>query len=135
VVHTSPPRQWMDLSFLKLEPLESQNQRKYIMHEAQISFSICGSDDQRWAAYCFVDTHFDDSEFGDETLPHKGIQDDPIARGKMDANCPIKNPREYFLAIFEIRIAQVSEEWKCLVRMAERAIIRSVSRLVPFSFI
>jgi hypothetical protein len=120
-VHSNPPRQCMDLSFLEI-----QDQKKYSMHEAQVSFLLCGSDDQRWAAYAFVDTHFDDEDLRDEIFSYKGIQDDPIARGKIDANLPIGDPREYFLMIFDIRLAQVREEWKYLVRMVERSIKRRV---------
>jgi hypothetical protein len=109
----------MDLSFLEIP-----DQKKFIMHEAQITFLICGSDDQRWAAYAFDDTHFDEEDFGDEIFSYEGVQDDPIARGKIDANLPIGDPREYFLMIFDIRLAQVREEWKYLVRMVDRSIIK-----------
>jgi hypothetical protein len=109
----------MDLSFLEIP-----DQKKFIMHEAQITFLICGSDDQRWAAYAFDDTHFDEEGFGDETFSYEGVQDDPIARGKIDANLPIGDPREYFLMIFDIRLTQVREEWKYLVRMVDRGIIK-----------
>jgi hypothetical protein len=118
-VHSNPPRQWMDLSFLEIP-----DQKKFIMHEAQITFLICGSDDQRWAAYAFDDTRFDEEDFGDEIFSYEGVQDDPIARGKIDANLPIGDPREYFLMIFDIRLAQVREEWKYLVRMVDRSIIK-----------
>jgi hypothetical protein len=126
-VHSNPPRQWMDLSFLEI-----QDQKKFIMHEAQITFLICGSDDQRWAAYAFDDTHFDEDYFGDGTFSYEGIQDDPIARGKIDANLPIGDPREYFLMIFDIRLTQVREEWKYLVRRVELSINKKRVREHPF---
>jgi hypothetical protein len=116
----------MDLSFLKIPD------QKKIMHEAQITFLICGSDDQRWAAYAFVDTHFDDEDFGDETFSYEGFQEDPIARGKIDANLPIGDPREYFLMISNIRLTQVREEWRYLVRMVELSIIKKRVREHPF---
>jgi len=130
---TSPPRQWKDLSFLELQPFGSQNQRNYGIHQAQISVSICGSDDQRWVAYSFVDTHFDDNNLDDEIFSYEGIQDDPIACGKIDANLPIGDPREYFLMIFEIQSNQVRKEWEYLVRMVERGIMQSVRILLPLS--
>jgi hypothetical protein len=127
-VHNNPPRQWTDLSFLEILDLESQDQRKYCMHEAQISFVICGSDDQRWAAYAFVDTHFDGEDLGEEIfgVQDDPIQDDPIARCKFGGEYPIGDPREYFLMIFEIRSTEVREEWEHLVRMVERNIKRRV---------
>jgi hypothetical protein len=101
------------------------------MHEAQISIIICGSDFRRWIAYSFVDTKFDDKELEetDEDLPN---EEDPIAGGKIDANDPIDDPREYFLTVFEIRAAQVAREWDRLVRTIECG-IRDYVRCVSFS--
>ena len=53
------------------------------------------------------DTQFDDENLGDDTFSCKGIQDDRIAHDKIAASFPIGDPREYFLKIFDIRLAQV----------------------------
>jgi hypothetical protein len=115
------------LSFLKIQTPNSQDRRKYGIYEAQISFVICGPDETRWVAYAFVDTDFGGEDMGDEPSSCDGIGWDPIAtEGKLDANLPIWDPREYFLIIFEIRIAQVRKEWEYLVRTVERSIKRHV---------
>ena len=93
------------------------------MNEAQISFIICGWANGRWVAYAFVDTDFDGKELAEETFLYEGMHEDPIASdGELDANHPIWDPREYFLMIFEVRIAQILKEWECLVRTVERSI-------------
>jgi hypothetical protein len=114
------------------------------MHEAQISFVLCGSDHQRWVAYAFVDTDFEEDDVPDEIVPDEQIREvsvplddelgvakvpiwDPIALdGGLDANLPIWDPRLYFLVILEIRMAQVLREWEFLVRTVERSISRYV---------
>jgi hypothetical protein len=128
-VNASPPRQWTDLSFLEIQNPRSSERILYGMHEAHVSIIICGSDFRRWIAYSFVDTKFDDKELEetDENLPN---EEDPIAGGKIDANNPIDDPREYFLTVFEIRVAQVAQEWDRLVRTVECSIrdhVRCVS--------
>jgi hypothetical protein len=120
-----PPRQWTDLSFLDVQPLNSQAHRNYRMYEAQISLHICGTDDRRWIAYAFVDTFFLENDLEDD------FRNDPIALYQLDARSPMWDPREYFLRIFDIRIAQVSNEWENVVRMVERAVKRSVRWLIP----
>jgi hypothetical protein len=115
-----PPRQWTDLSFLDVQPPKSQAHRSYGIYEAQTSFHICGTGDRRWIAYAFVDTFFK------ENGSKEDFRYDPIALSRPDARFPVFDPREYFLRIFDIRIAQVSYEWESLVRMVERAVTRSV---------
>lgn len=104
------------------------------MHEAQISFVVCGSDNRRWVGYAFVDTDSDGDDLADHNFPHEGFHADPIASdGKLDANLPIWDPREYFLMIFEIRMAQVLKEWEYLVLTVERSIKRYVCcRFFPY---
>jgi hypothetical protein len=127
VVNGNPPRQWTDLSFLKIQTSRSEDQKKCGIYEAQISFVICGSDNWRWVAYAFVDTDFNGEDLGDEVFSYEGVHEDPIASdAKLDANLPIGDPREYFLMIFEIRMAQVLKEWELLVRTVERSIKRYV---------
>jgi hypothetical protein len=57
------------------------NQRKYTIHKAQtqISFLICGSDDQILSADAGVDTHSDGEDLGDETFSYKGIQTSKVS--------------------------------------------------------
>ncbi|OCK74043.1 hypothetical protein K432DRAFT_311503 [Lepidopterella palustris CBS 459.81] len=122
--YSNPMREWTDLSFLKIWAPKSQAQTTYRMYEAHISFVIYGSDERRWVAYAFVDTAFNEANLeNEEEFPHGAIQEDPIAsNGKLDANLPVWNPREYFLMIFNIRIAQVLKESQYLVQAVERSI-------------
>ncbi|KAF2182121.1 hypothetical protein K469DRAFT_245084 [Zopfia rhizophila CBS 207.26] len=115
--YTNPKRRWTDLQFLKVQAPGSQNQRTYRMYEGHITFMICGSDERRWVAYAFVDTAFNESDPEDEEeFPAGTMHEDPIADGKLDAEFPLWNPREYFLMVCNIRIAQVQREWQYLVR-------------------
>jgi len=75
---------------------------------------------RRWVAYAFVDTDIDGEDLGDEVFSY--VKDPIASDGELDANLPIENPREYFLMIFEIRIAQVLKAWEYLVRTVERSI-------------
>ena len=132
-VNSNPTRKWTDLSFLEIQSPESQDKKVYGIHEAQISFVICGSDDGRWVGYAFVDTNFDSEGLGDQVFPYEGVHEDLIASdGELDANLPIWNPREYFLMICEIRIAQVLKEWEFLVRTVERSIKQYVCFVFSF---
>jgi hypothetical protein len=54
------PRRWIDLSFLKLRSASSETEGNYGIHEVHISFALSGSDHERWTAFAFVDTAFDD---------------------------------------------------------------------------
>lgn len=120
-----PPRRWIDLSFLKLRSLRSETEANVGIHEAHISFALSGSDHERWTAFAFVDTAFDDEELDENLSSGEGVgfHQDPIASDPwIQANHPIWDPREYFLAIFELRIAQVAREWQYLVRKVEQSV-------------
>ncbi|KAF2175153.1 hypothetical protein K469DRAFT_611726 [Zopfia rhizophila CBS 207.26] len=113
--YRNPLRRSTDLSFLLGPARNSRDQRTYLMHEAHISFVVCGSDDSRWVAYAF--------EEDDRRDLCEGDYDDPIAsNGALFANEPLRNPREYFLTILKVRMAQVLQEWQYVVRKLERSI-------------
>jgi hypothetical protein len=125
--HINPPRQWTDLSFLRIQPPKSQDQREYGMHEAQISVVICGSDNWRWAGYAFIDTSFESEDLGDGIFSYEDVHEDPIAsNSELHADLPIWDPREYFLTILEIRVTQVRKELEYLVRAVERSVKQNV---------
>ncbi|KAF2178428.1 hypothetical protein K469DRAFT_754507 [Zopfia rhizophila CBS 207.26] len=110
-----PRRKWRDISFLA---------NGMGIHEAQISFTICGPAESRWVAYAFVDTDFDeDKEMGADEFDYTSMLADQIASdGEVDANRPIFNPREYYLLIVSIRLKQVVKEWAGLVQIVEKGI-------------
>lgn len=120
-----PLRQWKDLSFLELQSSTSESEIVYGIHEASISFALCGLDHWRWTAFAFADTAFDDHDLQEDLLSYNGFQQDPIAQISdpwILANQPIWDPREYFLTVLNVRIAQVGKEWQYLVRKVEQGI-------------
>jgi hypothetical protein len=78
---------------------------------------VTGIDHYVWSAYAAVDDFFDDSE--SVKYYHEDIYDsyrpDPIAAGHLDVNMSLLTPREYFLKIFELRIQEVTKEWRRIV--------------------
>ncbi|KAF3397013.1 hypothetical protein DPV78_008323 [Talaromyces pinophilus] len=111
-------RTWTDLSFLKLQKEKLQH---FGLFEAQISFVIVGSDNYRWDGYCFA---FDDEE--DLLEDNDAIRMDPIfGNGNSsihDANCPIWDPRKYFLAVFASRMTQILAQLEYVIRMLSKNI-------------
>lgn len=138
----NPLRKSRDLSFLKTQDPESEDQEDYEIHETQFSLTICGLDDFRWNRYSFADSDFEEEDVGDEDTDDteedgdQGVGigpdflDDPVAPdGVMDACHSIENPREYFLIVLEIRLAEVFSEWEYVVRTLERRINQCVRRI------
>jgi len=127
IVNTKPRRKWIDLSFLKFNLSESQNQepkKVWGTYEAHFSCVVTGTNDWQWVAYSFVDTEIDG------ILHESSEQDltfDQIASGALEANCPIWNPRDYWLRVFEIRIEQTNMEWAYLIHKIEFSIHQYVS--------
>jgi len=58
---------------------------------------------------------------GDYEFSEDGYQADQITRGKINANNPIWNPREYFLVTLLERFTQVAGEWARVVQVIESA--------------
>jgi hypothetical protein len=123
-VTVKPTRQWRDLSFLKIQTTKPQDEIKYRLHKAQVSFVICGVDHSRWVGYAFVKDDFGSEleDIEDDDFSYEGFHRDPITQGKFDANLPIWDPRAYFLTVLEIWTVQVLKEWTYLVRTVERSI-------------
>lgn len=119
-------RQSRDVSFLNWKSSGPSD----FLYEAQISCLITGSDDWRWIAYFFVDTYFDSADEAKETVEsyhEDSIQDggmhaDPLTFGLVDAEKAIPTPREYFLSVFQIRIAQVRCEWEQVVAKVQQSV-------------
>jgi hypothetical protein len=89
-----------------------------------------------WTGYGFVDRDLDENELDERDFQYDGMHEDPIASNNagdsIDANTPIRDPRLYFLAIFEIRIIAVLREWEVLVRFMERGIESKVCFSLSF---
>lgn len=118
-------REWTDVAFLGPAATGDLMTCRCGIHEAQISVVLCGSDDARWVAYAFVDTDFSGVPT-EEYEDNPELNEDLIASdGKgvgVDASTPIWNAREYFLRIVDLRMRQILEEWRYIVRMVERSV-------------
>lgn len=134
------PRQCIDVSFLDIQNANLEGETQCGIYEAQVSLVICGSDEQQWIAYAFLDCYFNTEGPLDQEFSYDEIQEDPIAwtcefdgafASLVDANNPIWNPREYFLAILENQMARVVKEWKYVVRQLQR----SVKQFVRSTFV
>jgi hypothetical protein len=107
---------WMNIDFLDTKNTDDRPDSICGVYQAQISLTICGTDNSRWTAYCLEDRYFDeDGEIGEDeqTDDH---QSDQIARGTFGAEDVIRDPREYFIRVFLVRMCQVHTERVDLVR-------------------
>ncbi|KAH4818761.1 hypothetical protein HBH61_036980 [Parastagonospora nodorum] len=114
-----------DLSFLSQALPSTFNEEPLELIQAQISIVLCGTSETRYTVYCFEDNdHDDDREMGDDEFSEDGFQADQIAKGEIDANQPIWNPREYILVTLLERITQVAKEWARVVHVIDSASAR-----------
>jgi hypothetical protein len=115
-------RGWMNVGFLNTRDIGTEEDGIWGIHQAQISVTLCGTDNSRWIAYCFEDRHFDeDAELGPDE--HTDIhQSDQIANGEFGAEDTIWDSREYFLRVLFVRMHQVHKEWGELLRAIESGI-------------
>jgi hypothetical protein len=136
-INSKPPRQWTDLSFLKLDTPKSQSQMPkevWGMHETEISYVVTGSDDWRFVGYSFVDQELDG------LLTDKSEEDlsfDQIAAEEIEANFPIWRPRDHWVMVLEVRIEQIRREWELLeynLRLAVNQYVR-VSKSISHSIV
>jgi hypothetical protein len=121
-INSKPPRQWTDLSFLKLDTPKSHPQISGVVwgiYEAMISYVVTGSDDWRWVGYAFVDTELDGllTDLSEEDLSF-----DRVAAGEIYANSPLWRPRDHWVKVLDIRIEQVRKEWEYLAYKLEFAV-------------
>lgn len=138
-------RRWKDLSFLQRSDDTLPPQKRYGVWLSQISFTLCGSDETRYVVYAFDNTPPDDTHLQDLLSNEGGFREDPIGHDGgaevVDADRPIRDPREYFCVMLRFRTSQMFKEWErsilwiekavqegILVRLAERP---SCQRLLP----
>jgi hypothetical protein len=69
---------------------------------------MVGVDDWCWTVYCCVDVYFGSKESPD--LYDESEQDAPLG-GTKDRKWPVWNPRDYFLKVLSVRVAQITREW------------------------
>jgi hypothetical protein len=114
------PRISHNVSFLDWN---ANGQTDHFLHEAQISCIVTGLDNKSWVAYCFVDSYFDTTATGETATcyqvntakSNEGLVLDPLTRGHTSADRPMLGPRQYFLKVLEIRLYQVTAEWRQVV--------------------
>lgn len=125
--HVGKKRQFIDLSFLAPRSIGGPSQSRYKIFDAQFSFVISGWEDSRWVAWSFVDNYFEKEELLDiDGYPYNAFVEDPIAKGQVDQNNSLANPREYFLMILKVRSEQIVGEWECVVQGVKRNVKRYV---------
>ncbi|KAE9367106.1 hypothetical protein N431DRAFT_82966 [Stipitochalara longipes BDJ] len=136
-VNAKPRRRWTDLSFMKLETCELQGEDQdpkevWGVQEAHISCVVAGTDNWRWIGYGFVDTEIDG--FLADKDPAQ-LEMDQIAAELLHTTPPLLCAREYWIKIFEIRIACVREHWLYLIGKLERSIDLYASDRNAFPYI
>ncbi|KAK4212321.1 hypothetical protein QBC37DRAFT_388944 [Rhypophila decipiens] len=103
-------------------------QSTFRIYETQISVAVTGVDHYRWTAWGIVDdTWFEpgDTLSGYYEGPESGSQPDPLLAGQLDVDPPERDPRLYFLRIFEIRIGTVVREWEYILHALQEEIRRN----------
>jgi hypothetical protein len=117
-------RHCRDLSFLN----QSTSEPSEYLYETQISCVVTGPDRWRWVAYCFVDVYYQIegketvSQYCEDSMGEDGMRADPLTLGRVDAETPIRDPREYFLKVCQIRLNQVRCEWQRVVRRLSQTV-------------
>ncbi|KAI5927349.1 hypothetical protein F4810DRAFT_706718 [Camillea tinctor] len=114
-------RRSQDLRFLDMTPSgTSSPPHNDYLYEAQMSCLVAGTGDPSWVAYGVFDTyhnigHEESVMFYCEQASTYQVPMDPLSRGKLVADCPIWDPRSYFLRVLESRVEQVKDEWTNVV--------------------
>lgn len=126
--------QCIDLSFLDMTTPNSAGLKNFFLYKSRFSLVISGFNDLEWTAYSFGDRDFKENPFEEADFAYQqGKHEDPISSdsgyGSVDANKPIKEAREYWLVIFQVRISQVLKQWDIIVSTLETNIDSYVRRI------
>ncbi|KAH9211668.1 hypothetical protein DL95DRAFT_510900 [Leptodontidium sp. 2 PMI_412] len=129
-----PLRQFWELDFLSMPTNNkpASTDERYCLYEAMTSVGVTGNDNWTWAAYGFVDTYWDSRESVDGYHEMKGQRRgraDPLANGRINADEPLWDPREYFLKVVEIRTGLALMEWSQIINRMEREVKQSKTNL------
>lgn len=126
-----PLRHYTDVTFLNWGDAPTQ---EYI-YEGHVSCVVVGSNEQIWSAYCFEDKYFESPDYKhnvqdyyEDSLAQEGTRLDPLSNGELEADCPRKNAREYFLALLQARTEQLKCHW-LLVAVKQSRSIRTYKRV------
>ncbi|KAH8734456.1 hypothetical protein BGZ61DRAFT_527800 [Ilyonectria robusta] len=124
-----PLRKSRLLSFLeRSRPTSKEGDNLDCLHESQWSCVVTGFNNTVWNVYGFTDTYFydTDDEFDRVSVNYyqRCLEDedrmeyDPIIGS--DANLPIQDPREYFVATLLSCMNHILEEWNNIITRLER---------------
>jgi hypothetical protein len=121
-----PMRKSHDASYLNWRSNGSHS----FFYEAQTSCVVAGSDVRRWVGYCFVESYFDvNNEARDTPMAYyrdsqgeDGVLMDPCTFGWVRLDDNIKDPREWFLIVFQHRLNQINGEWRQVARKVEQSV-------------
>ncbi len=125
-------RKRLNLSFLTMKPKFStprtKEKRAWVIHGVQFACVVNGSGTWNWVAYGFGDSEYCGSlDDCDEEGEEPGQEMDQLATGKLFADPPIWDPREYFLRIFEIWVIRMARENQTIVSRLKSSIKQYVS--------
>lgn len=86
------------------------------MHSARISCVITGTDWDKSTVYMFAENRFDDKDSVQyiQQLYEESeqfVHYDPLTRGLLGADQPIRDPEELFLFLLRVRIDGIHNEW------------------------
>lgn len=135
-----PLRKSRLLSFLeRSRPTFEEGGNLDCLHESQWSCIVTGFNNTVWSVYGFTDTYFydTDDEFDRVSVNYyqRCLEDedrmeyDPIIGS--DANLPIQDPREYFVATLLSCMNHILEEWNNIITRLERKMCYYVSGSLP----
>ena len=86
-----------------------------------MSCVVAGFDIQRWTAFCFTDTYFEDVQDA-QIDPPGDYRTDLLIGASEDANKPIWDPRHYFMKVLRNRLSQVTNEWRFVVQNMKESV-------------
>ncbi|KAJ4024831.1 hypothetical protein NW752_002283 [Fusarium irregulare] len=121
-----PIRNVRDISFLRTGSVSKSHSGDVdYLCEVQTSISITGIDRWHWTGLCLVETQFQEQDQYQDLNsycnqdPEDSLRPDPFSDGELDADRPILDPREYFLAVLDIRARRFQQHWHELTRVLQ----------------
>jgi hypothetical protein len=119
-----PLRRSRDLDFLLVgsEGDDKCGLKNYI-YDALISCMITGFDERFWVSFAFDDAYYKGESNRESVVSladavelsmtgDKRVVMDPSTRCEVNADTPIREPREQFLRVFESQVRRAKLEWR-----------------------
>src|SRR3569833_304265 len=105
----------------------SQSGLTYYLYESQTSIALTGMDDSLWTVFALSDAYYDEkrsSQYHHRQTRRSSLRFDPLWPGRVDANLPLWDPREYFLRVTDIQLEKATQEWDFLVKAFKETVQR-----------